>query len=115
MPRGSRTLPLRALPDNRLPRYYFRPVSAFYGPPSRETVQAFLRSHPDRYERATSLSPAQPREFPAGGRLNVPVRRDFAQNEMDFFLDPTESAWNAECIRIHLSDGRVVSKEYSRD
>jgi predicted membrane protein len=55
------------------------------------------------------------REFPAGGRLNVPVRRDFAQNEMDFFLDPTESAWNAECIRIHLSDGRVVSKEYSRD
>src|SRR2546421_520946 len=55
------------------------------------------------------------KEFPAGGRLNVPVRRDFAQNEMDFFLDPNESAWNAECIRIRLSDGRVVSKEYSRD
>jgi len=55
------------------------------------------------------------REFPTGGRLPMPVRRDFAQNEMDFFLDPTESAWNAECIRVHLSDGRVVSKEYSRD
>lgn len=55
------------------------------------------------------------KEFPAGGRLNVPVRRDFAQNEMDFLLDPTESAWNAECIRIRLSDGRVLSKEYSRD
>jgi hypothetical protein len=55
------------------------------------------------------------REFPAGGRLSVPVRRDFARDEMDFFLDPTESAWNAECIHVHLSNGRVVGKEYLRD
>jgi energy-coupling factor transporter transmembrane protein EcfT len=55
------------------------------------------------------------REFPEGGRLPVPIRRDFAQSEMDFFLDPTESAWNAEGIFVHLSDGRVVSKQYSRD
>jgi len=55
------------------------------------------------------------REFPDGGRLPVPVRRDFAKDQMDFFLDPTESAWNAEGIFIRLSDGRVVSKQYSRD
>ncbi len=54
-------------------------------------------------------------EFPEGGRLPVPVRRDRAQNEIDFFLDPKESAWNAEGIFIHLSRGRVVSKQYSRD
>ena len=55
------------------------------------------------------------REFPDGGRFPVPVRRDFARDQMDFFLDPTESAWNAEGIFVHLSDGRVVSKKYSRD
>jgi hypothetical protein len=55
------------------------------------------------------------REFPEGGALPVPVRRDFAKNQMDFFLDPKESAWNAEGIFIQLSDGQVVSKKYSRD
>jgi len=55
------------------------------------------------------------REFPEGGRLSVPVRRDFATNEMTFILDPNESAWNAETISIQLSDGQVVSKRYSRD
>jgi predicted membrane protein len=55
------------------------------------------------------------REFPEGGRLSVPVRRDFTSNQMAFFLDPNESAWNAEAIFIQLNDGRVVSKKYSRD
>lgn len=55
------------------------------------------------------------REFPEGGRFPVPVRRDFAKDQMGFFLDPTESAWNAEGIFVRLSDGRVVSKQYSRD
>ena len=55
------------------------------------------------------------REFPDGGRFSVPVRRDFAKDQMDFFLDPTESAWNAEGIFVRLSNGRVVGKQYSRD
>ena len=55
------------------------------------------------------------REFPDGGKLPVPVRRDFAPNQMAFFLDPNESAWNAEAILVQLTDGRVVSKRYSPD
>ena len=54
-------------------------------------------------------------EFPDGFRFSRPVRRDSAQGQMEFFLDPTESAWNAEGIFVRLSGGRVVSKQYSRD
>jgi hypothetical protein len=55
------------------------------------------------------------REFPDGGRFPVPVRYDFRTNEIDFALDPKESAWNAEAIILYVESGRVVRKEYSRD
>ena len=34
---------------------------------------------------------------------------------IDFALDPTESAWNAEGITVYLSDGHVVNKRYDPD
>ncbi len=55
------------------------------------------------------------REFPQNGRFDVPVRKSFGADKMTFVLDPTESAWNNECIYLQLSNGRVLSKQYSRD
>jgi len=51
------------------------------------------------------------REFPTDGPFPVPART----NEISFALNPKESLWNAEAIVIHLSEGRVASKEYLRD
>ena len=55
------------------------------------------------------------REFPTHGPFPVPVRFDFRMNEISFALNPTERAWNAEAIIVHLDHGRVVSTEYLRD
>jgi hypothetical protein len=54
------------------------------------------------------------REFPDDGRFPVPVRYGFRPGEIDFALDPKESAWNAEAIILQLQNGRVASKQYSR-
>ena len=55
------------------------------------------------------------REFPQGGHFPVPVLRSDDTNLLMFFLDPKQSAYNAEGVFVTLQNGKVVAKVYSPD
>lgn len=55
------------------------------------------------------------RQFPVRGRYPVPALRNESDSQMMFFLDPKQSAYNAEGVFLGLKNGRVTGKVYSPD
>lgn len=55
------------------------------------------------------------RQFPARGRHPVPALRNESDSQMMFFLDPKQSAYNAEGVFLTLTNDRVAAKVYSPD